>query len=139
MKAEKCPVCRAPVSMSRTTYGFMVCDSCGSKYRMPAELYSTMPYADRCWNGREILQVYDDLGYGVSVITTNEFGEYVYGKGYDPNNGRWGGGVYKYNINELADAIIGPLMIDNVGLGDIRKVGGTITNKARKARAKRGL
>ena len=139
MKAEKCPMCRAPVSMSSATYGFMKCASCGGKYRMPPEVYSGMRYAEATADGKPILQVYDDLGYGVSVITTNNYGEYVYGKSYDPSTGIWGSGVYKYQMNELADSIYGRLLIDNIGLGDIRKVGGTVTNKARKARAKRGL
>ena len=139
MKAEKCPMCRAPISMCKSTFGFMKCGSCDGTFRMPAEVYSAMRYSDCTKDGNPIMQVYNDMGYGISVITTNNFGEYVYGKGYDPSTGIWGSGVYRFQLNQLADSIDGRLLIDNIGLGDLRKVGGTVTNQARKAREKRGI
>ena len=115
--SDVCPSCKmGSLAMGQ---GFMVCRNCGMSYRMDHGDILSAPFGEYTSDGKRILQVYGDFVYGVSVVTTNDFGEYVYGRGYNPETGLWVGGDYRYTPEELGDFIEGRLLIDNVGWGHI--------------------
>jgi len=70
--------------------------------------------------GFEILQIYEIWGT-YNVIARNDRGMYVWGRDYDLERGFWGGGDYRYDMNDIKDLVYGRLVIDNTGMGDIRR------------------
>ena len=118
-----CPSCKmGAIGMGQ---GFWRCRICGMPYRIEPEEYEGSPFAHETNGGRPILQVYQDFNYGLSVVTTNDFGEYVYGRSYNPATGIWIGGDYRHTTEELGAFIEGRLLFDYIGWGHIGR-GGSI-------------
>ena len=70
-------------------------------------------------DGFRILQIYELFGT-FNVVATNDYGEYVWGRDYDPAKGYWSGGDYSNNLNDIRKSISGRLAVDNIGVGDLR-------------------
>ena len=132
MISDKCPYCRAGIAGCDFMYGNMKCRSCGGRFTTPLDVFSAQKFSEATVNGLPILQVYDDPSDGLSVISLNNQGEYVYGRGYNPHTGLWMAGTYAPSITMLASKVCGPLVLDNARLGDIRTLQGAVASKARK-------
>lgn len=137
MVTDKCVYCRAGIRSCSFGPGRMQCSSCGGKFDTPMDLYSAQRYAETASDGSHILQVYDDPTYGVSVVAVNGYGEYVYGRGYNPSIGLWVGGTYEPSLTALAKHVAGPLVLDNAGVGDIKALKGPVASRGRKAGRRR--